>query len=207
MIYQLTNDELAAVRELYDRMIAAGPDHFDMATFGSYVDPDGGDDTTYPGWWTNRQSLPFSSVVPGFEQGPQLDTLCGYTACLAGHAALAGLGNSTLNIAETLGMIQLRYIPRPDDDRHPGWAATDRWFYHDEWPQWARDLTDRAIIQVIDELEADGVYDGAARRTAQWRVVTGVMHDLIHGVRRNWFDDDLAAVHTADLTDTHTQED
>jgi len=65
----------------------------------------------------------------------------------------------------------------PDDALH----GVTSWFYPQFWPEWT--------------------YTGRTH----YDVLLGIMDDLVHGRRLHWWDNNLAAVDTADLADAQEQ--
>lgn len=179
----ITNEVIANLVTLRDRMIAAGPDHFEMQNFGIYTYHD-----DYEG--DCEMTLSLGDV------NPSLTTRCGYAACIAGWAAVLEMGDTVETIAAQLGMFRPRWNWNPVTEQQDcQLISTDAWFYVDSWPDWAK-------LRRMNLL-----YDGEHnRQQAEHQVVIEVLDDLIHGRRSDWFDDDTTAIDTVDLIDAEFEE-
>ena len=95
-------------------------------------------------------------------------------------ACLAGhywiVNGSQLAIDDTAARLGMD-VCVPDDAPH----GTIGWFFQQYWPEWVSD--------------GRSTYD----------LILGVMDDLVHGRRLHWYDNNLAAVDTADLADAQEQ--
>lgn len=193
MTYRLDEHELANVRLLHDHMVAVGPDHFDIHAFGSYIaDTEAVKHDPWPDWYTGRKTLSLDELA---FRGPDMTQLCGYAACIAGHGTIVGLGHTTHDIASALGMRRVHTTVHYDGHVETLIVTNATWFFAEEWPRWAQQLSDKIEERLMDDDVADH------RRIAPHLTVLSVMDDLIHGRRANWFDDNTDDVDAADLND------
>lgn len=185
----LTGEQLAHVRDTLDAMRAAGPEHFNMDR-----------------WFVVGPTEQLHTLKA--YRSVRIDD-CGTTACLAGFAALTADATDTMPVyddtegmraalAEWLGMS----VGLPAHCDSVGWLGhADDWFYVGCWPQWAHDMLGCWPQWARDMLDDERPVGERERHAAEFKVITQVMDDLVHGVRCNWWDDDLSAVEHADLAD------
>lgn len=202
----LSAEQLAACQRLHDQLVASGPEHFDMGT------------------WLEVGIAEYM-LVEAEQFGPEVLQDCGTRACIAGHAALAFTDDELTAAADRLPSRLKRFVDVSTDDPAQArwhwqfieeevmaellgmnvWVPQERhtsrdWFGSD-WPVYAQQIQQAHYLRSQSAWgENYEMHQHIAR--ADHATVVQVLDEIIHGVRRHWWDGDiLTADELASLDD------
>jgi hypothetical protein len=202
----LSNEQLAACQQLHDHLVRTGPDHFNMGT------------------WLEVNNNEFMLNEAARFSADVFDGDCGTRACIAGHAIVlfdpadyvaaearlpkhlqtsADIGRwgqqSVIEnvLIELLGM----NVQVPID-----WHSMRDWF-GSSWPLFAQTIQRAHYLRSVAAW-GDEQPLGWHEAHADHATVVQVLDELVHGVRRHWWDGDiLTAEQEAELArQEHEQE-